>query len=503
MKGLWVLMIALVLHASIGLLGCWAEDGQLLDGLKSDNEEILQATMTKLAAQKSEGFKLAVQYLKDESNPNRLFVLSSLVLFQNDGTMDAVKSYLKSKDEDERAAATLALGGQRNRAVEKELTSALKDKSLKVRGAALKAFAYHKSDLGKEKILEVLKDEKNPSRPQAAEAIGILQEVTSDTLGLLIYALRGQDPAMKCAAAFALGETRQVAAATELANTLKDSDEQVRAAAIAAFVNLGEPGVNTLGSLAKIGDEQQKIAAALILGRIKADKGIDYLMEMLTDPSAAVRFEAINSLVLIGSTKPLPRITALTHDSDPKVKLKAVMALETLGGDSGLSVFISALRDEQADIRLAAIEILNRLKKQESLYHIKENITDQDPTVAQRVKDLLTKDYAAVAGPDIEELLRSPTKEKILAALEVARTLKLSAEDKVLALLTHPEPEIRYAAIDHLKDFGSMAAAEHLDKKYYRSKTEEANKADDASRQIKYRITGVMPAKVKIDDDDY
>ncbi|MBN2055730.1 HEAT repeat domain-containing protein [bacterium] len=479
-----------------------ADIAAVMEGLRSDDAQVFGAALKELVALGSKGYAPAVEYIRNEANPNRGRVLAVIDELDAAKAYDLAETYLKASDKDMRVGAVLALGRATSRYAEKSLGKLLKEKDARLRGAAVLALGEKNSEFAREKVLEILKDEKDPNRATAAEALGIMNYVNDQSLGVLIYALRGQDKDLKIAAAKTLGMTDQLAAATELSNLLKDDDPDIREAGKTAFIMLGTKSVSILCGVARNGTELQKVSVAELLGTVDSGKSRETLTDMLTDSSPKVRLAALQSLKNQGAAEALPRITALSHDPDKDVRLLAVKSLEQLGGQSGLSVFITELRDKEPEIRSEAIDILYRLKGLDGLYYVRELVSDPDDAVCAKVRTLIVEEFGAAAVKDLLELLHSPSPEKILVALSILRELAASEPGPVLELLKHPDETVRMAAIDYLAEFGTMAEAEYMDKRYYRSKTTEAKAADEASRRIKFRITGIEPPRVQQRPDD-
>ncbi|MFX1393418.1 MAG: HEAT repeat domain-containing protein [Promethearchaeota archaeon] len=84
----------------------------------------------------------------------------------------------------------------------------------------------------------------------------------------------------------------------------------------------------------------------------------------VTDPSAEVRKEAVDTLGNFGDKKVLGVLTyVMLHDPDPDVRKEAVDELGDLHHPYSLETLAKALKDESAEVRKEAIEGLKKIKK--------------------------------------------------------------------------------------------------------------------------------------------
>jgi len=105
------------------------------------------------------------------------------------------------------------------------------------------------------------------------------------------------------------------------------------------------------------------------LSRIKAIGNSDEISKQLaitavTDSSAAVRKEAVDTLGSFGEKKVLGVLTyVMLHDPDPDVRKEAVDELGDLHHPYSLDALAKALKDQSPEVRKEAIEGLKKIKK--------------------------------------------------------------------------------------------------------------------------------------------
>jgi len=128
-----------------------------------------------------------------------------------------------------------------------------------------------------------------------------LAEVGTDgAVPPLVAALQDPEPDVRSCAALALGQIGDGAAASHLADRLADESVFVASIAADALSMIGQPAIDALAG--KLGDTSPhiRLLAVRALGRIKSQRAIGPLFEMLQDPSYLVRYYAREALEALG-----------------------------------------------------------------------------------------------------------------------------------------------------------------------------------------------------------
>lgn len=214
-----------------------------------------------------------------------------------------------------------------------------------------------------------LSDTSAEVREKAAIAIGLLGKPPAEAESQLLRMLR-QRPSNQIAAAFSLCRFSSLSEASvrELSVLIDDANEEVKLAAIMAFVELGQQGKCAAPKLAAISNEAKSPIVlercAMALGR--AGDGskcvVDSLLKQLTN-------------------------------GDGGVRLKAAEALERLdpGNADALLAATNELRSEDRSQRLAAATSLSAFEFAEGVRAaLKFGARDTDPTVRRACRDALT-----------------------------------------------------------------------------------------------------------------
>ena len=220
-------------------------------------------------------------------------------------------------------------------------------------------------------------------RRRAALALGRLSALRSapGTPRALVAALSDEDPAVRAAAAFALGQREERGVTSALAASLSDPDPRVRAAAVTAASRCA-PGELLEELLFAIGDSDAAVRSAALLAPHRFD----------TAHSGAGLVDA--ALVLFAQRAPVRLLEAQDAvDYDPQhphepaeideVEL-AIFSLARRRSERGRACFeLWAQAEAPTDVRLFALQGLAALEADESgLELMRAALTDEDWRIA-------------------------------------------------------------------------------------------------------------------------
>jgi len=184
-----------------------------------------------------------------------------------------------------------------------------------------------------------------------------------DIEGLINVLNFQRNPAVRRAAAAALGEIRDSRAVEPLISTLtEDKTLEVRRSAAAALGRLGDArAVEPL--IAALEFDQLRIAASQALGILGDVRAVEPLLALLKDESAlglklSVPCEALGKLGDARAVEPL--IEALSHPQSDRRK-HAAEALGALGDARAVEPLIAALKDEESFVFTSAIVALGKI----------------------------------------------------------------------------------------------------------------------------------------------
>ena len=253
---------------------------------------------------------------------------------------------------------------------------------------------------------------------------------------LLMRSMNEEDPCVRRAAAHLLGRSQVPSA--RLAKALEDPSPRVRAAvALAIGVGNSEHGKvarPALEQLLRDGGANDGAMAAWALGEVEDSASVPALIRALRSTHTPVRLAAVGALGNIESEQSRPEIERLLRDdADVAVRANAASALGNIGSSSSVRALSQALRDPAPRVQYEAVEAIQNLHDLES------------------------------APPELVAATRSSDKTlQRLAAMALAEIHDPATLDALLALVTHPDREVRLHIAEALGDIGSAKASAGL-----------------------------------------
>ncbi len=282
-----------------------------------------------------------------------------------------------------------------------------------------------------------LASERKDLRLWSAYTLGQIGPVAESAVEALNVSLADTDPALRAAAAQALGKIAAPAAVDCLINALDDENDQVRQNAAVALGQIGSAAsAATKKLIVALSDQQVRTIARDALMQMGPD-AVDPLFESLDDDN--IRFDV---LVVLRSVDPvktrqkgleqptaadLPSLHKVLYDvtRPPEDRTAAAASLITLG-DDGLAVLIEAF--EVQEIARTAAEAFAKA------------------------------DSAAV--PSLVKVLTHQQSDVRASAADALGHIGIAASDAVadlMALLSDKDRQVRYHAVRALHELGPKA----------------------------------------------
>lgn len=305
-----------------------------------------------------------------------------------------------------------------------------------------------------------------------------------------------------------VGELKMEEATPVLLEIVAASEDEVEIHLIVeAFGLIGDPqAINTLTDYLYAANRELIIAAIQSLGqvgtptamhrlaeRMGTDNELDYLilgifaevqdqisLEKLNDTIrshyAHMRTFAKAELVNIGAKAVPVLIENLLHD-DPDFLIHTLNVIGDIGDESAVVPIRKLLMNEpkSANVRFAAYEALALLPLKKGAYTLTAGLTDTEDHVCIAAARAIDKNFSAILGAGIKNLLRGPDEEarhiaKIIVNAQVDNVFSHLAEDEVfqdLALIylphTHKDTREHYKKLLNnlgLQDFARKTAGE-------------------------------------------
>src|SRR4051794_14996835 len=212
------------------------------------------------------------------------------------------------------------------------------------------------------------------TRRNAAFALGKIGPRASDTTGDLLKGLSDNDPMVREAAAFALGEIHKGSAGATVIDALiaalnGDADDMVKRSAAVALGSIGRRTPQVQAALTKAFESKSpavKQNVAWALGRV-GDETVPTLRQALRDNDANVRRDAAGSLQLLGveaAKNAVPELAGCVQHPDIEVKKAALVALVRLVGPGDADIakeIVPALSDKDVEVRRNAALALGNI----------------------------------------------------------------------------------------------------------------------------------------------
>lgn len=176
-------------------------------------------------------------------------------------------------------------------------------------------------------VEEALQDTHWSVRVAALHVVGSLGGVKE--IPLLLAAVADTDMMVKKHAILILGDLRNIIAIPTLIQQL--TDDEMSKHAFVALLKFGRPVLPWLHrQMMKNCPVEVRVRLIDIIGKIGDHKSLEPLMELLDDPSPAIRLASIDSLAFCFNSLLLKKLTSLKiNDNDEDVRGRADLALRT------------------------------------------------------------------------------------------------------------------------------------------------------------------------------
>jgi len=233
-----------------------------------------------------------------------------------------------------------------------------------------------------------------------------VQRLTTDELVLIRFA-----------AAVAIGDAKYSAAKNDIAQLLKDSDENVRLAADYATVMLGgsKSYIQQIRAALAGNDQLVRANAAFLQGKIGDRDALPSLYQLIHDEASddRVRLNAIEAIARLRDEKIYQKLWATLISAYADDRVFGIRAMGAMGTSRAKDSLLTMLKDDVPEVRLVAAEQLGYLGNAEGENIVVNALTHDILTTTDQESKAQIQTLAAMAIGQI----RTPALKKFLPEL--------------------------------------------------------------------------------------
>ena len=238
----------------------------------------------------------------------------------------------------------------------------------------LRSLADDNVELNFKSIFRFGLDDPSPEVRQAA-IDGLWEDEGTELLERLqVLLATDSDPAVRAAAATALGRFAFLAAAGDLPGPRADQLQEVLRRALVdtsdgtevqrrlvealAYFDDDTLVHDFIGRLYREGEEPEQESAVIAMGRSMDMRWRDAVVDELDNEDAGIRFQAARAAGEMGLEETVPRLVALADEADPEVRATAIWALGQIGSKPAREKLELLTQSDAEDVCEAAEEAL-------------------------------------------------------------------------------------------------------------------------------------------------
>ena len=296
-------------------------------------------------------------------------------------------------------------------------------------------------------LLTMLADDNPLLRVHTLESLALLPD--RSVIPEIRGSLNDPIPAVRFAAAVAVGDVKDLASRDILQQLVRDPNPSVQLAAGYALEKLGDRHfTHWYDNILFSRDTKLAGQACLLIGKlgrtpIRKDSAAR-LWRVLTKPdqSPAVQLQAAEALARLGDRKILKRLLVFASSLYADDKLLAIVGLRHIGGRDVFAQMTVLADDPQIEVQLSAISALGKLAEDKQVRLVRSSLKYKDPDgeslATQRVRSLAVLALGSVGNDKDIRLLYNLMAEnarnkylRIAAARAVIDYLKVDQTNSI------------------------------------------------------------------------
>jgi HEAT repeat protein len=293
-------------------------------------------------------------------------------------------------------------------------------------------------------------------RASAASAYGMIGEV--HFAPHLLRLLDDSDLDVRRNSALALSRIRNDNVVEHLVKSISSENGPILEHIVDAIVAHGQRGIPCLRIHCGQGDAMTRANCAKSLGRIGGSEALALLKEILDDPVADVRIQAIRGIALQNPDKAFETLSPLTSDANETVRAAAVKVIGGLSDPRVPDVLIPRLEDQDPRVRSNTIDALIPFGLTDLLPGVTLLLRDREPRVRAAAAVFLQSHKDSSGIPILREMLQDQDKwTRISAIFALGSIGSPEYVDLLMDLLGDQDPDIRRTTIASLEKMGGAA----------------------------------------------
>jgi HEAT repeat protein len=330
-------------------------DPFLLQGLSDGEEQVRRAAMNQLASREDSDHEFVWSALRQCRTEERK-ELGWVFSHSNQAALtELALMHYGSPDQEERVLALELAGWSGSQACLEASIQSLQDPVPAVRAAAASALGRLRDTSAVRALGNAIGDSVPEVRVEAVRALGVIDDEA--VLGFLVAALQDADPGVRTVASEVLTQWSSPAVAKRLAGVL--AVPNLRGAATDLLRKIGPSSQELLIDVLLHGTAEVVPIVGGLLGEVV---GVARLAERLGSTEADARLRAVEAIGAIGGPDAVGPLIGVLSDPDERIRLRATQLLAALGDPRGADAIVEAvLNDPVPEVVAAAEEALYRL----------------------------------------------------------------------------------------------------------------------------------------------
>jgi len=317
--------------------------------------------------------KRAFKILESDDVRSRAALIAVLPVTRDNKFLKAIQASIKDADPDVRIASVWALVERNDAATINKAVNLLRDPVERVRVEVARAFAFMGNDAMIRRMGEMLVDDNEVFSIKRAIVSGLEKSKSLKSIDILIDRLSHtprynekeqseeikEEKGLKQAIVASLSKKQSKDEIVRLIESMKDSDETIRALIADAFALMGEAVEE---SLVKVLEESISSIQPLVSDVLERTGYVEMKIQRLSHRDPQVRQQAVSFLAILGTKTAFRGIVLAAKDPDEEVRINVIKALEKIETKEGGEILELLKNDPDEKVRKYTHWAVERLK---------------------------------------------------------------------------------------------------------------------------------------------